>query len=307
VNKIGVSSGFYGKDWPVEFTASIRKAAKLGFDAIELFTAGMLGQPKQKLQDYAKQADELGIELQYCAGLTPEFYPASKDGSVRKNAVEYLKKTLELIGFLKGRIFGGVNYIAWGSRLDNLREKPFYRERSIKSLKEVMPTAEGLGITYCVEPTNRFEQFLLNTVTEGNAFVEEVGSSSLKLTLDTFHLSIEEDNIAEAAPARGKEHRPHALRQAQPPLSRARLHAVGRDLPSAGQAPLRGTLGMEPFIIPEAMSARDARCGTTGAGEPARRKWMSWHDALSSSSRTAFTSSWNARYNQPDVVRWANA
>ena len=250
MNKIGVSSGFFGKDWPVEFSGCIRKAAQLGFDAIELLTAGMLGQPKQKLQGYAKLADELGIELQYCTGLTPEFDPASKDASVRKNAVEHLKKTLELIGFLKGRIFGGVNYIAWGSRLEDIREKPFYRERSIKSLKEVLPAAEGFGITYCVEPTNRFEQFLLNTATEGNAFVEEVGSPNLKLTLDTFHLSIEEDDIAEALLRGGKN------------IGHMHLGEHNRHYPGKGYMPwdeifralgklrYQGTLGMEPFIIP---------------------------------------------------------
>jgi len=250
MNKIGVSSGFYGKDWPVEFTGSIRKAAELGFDAIELFTAGMLSQPKQKLRDYAKLAAELGIELQYCTGLTPDVDPASKEEAVRRKGVEHLKKTLELIGFLKGKIFGGVNYIAWGSRPEDIREKPAYRERSIRSLREILPLAEDLGITYCVEPTNRFEQFLLNTAAEGNSFVAEVGSPNLKLTLDTFHLSIEEDNIAEALLRAGKN------------LGHMHLGEHNRHYPGKGFMPwdeifralgklnYQGTLGMEPFIIP---------------------------------------------------------
>ena len=250
MNKIGVSSGFYGRDWPVEFTASIRKAAGLGFDAIELFTAGMLNQSKPKLKDYAKLAEELGIELQYCAGLTPDVDPASKDESVRRQGVEHLKRTLELIGLLKGRIFGGVNYIAWGSRPEDIREKPAYRERSIRSLREVLPVAAGFGITYCVEATNRFEQFLLNTADEGNAFVEEVGSPNLKLTLDTFHLSIEEDNIAEALLRAGNN------------LGHMHLGEHNRHYPGKGFMPwddifralgklkYKGTLGMEPFIIP---------------------------------------------------------
>ena len=130
MNKIGVSSGFYGKDWPVEFTGCIRKAAQLGFDAIELFTPGMLNQPKQKLKDYAKLAGRAGDRTAVLRGLTPDVDPASKDESVRRQGVEHLKKTLDLIGFLKGRIFGGVNYIAWGSRPEDIREKPAYRERS---------------------------------------------------------------------------------------------------------------------------------------------------------------------------------
>ena len=250
MNKIGVSSGFFGKDWPTDFTDSIRKAAQLGFDAIELFTAGLLNQPKHKLKEYTTLADGLGIELQYCAGLAPDCDLASKEESVRKHGVEHVKKTLELIGFMKGRIFGGVNYIAWGSRLEDIREKPIHRERSIKSMREVMPTAEGFGITYCVEPTNRFEQFLLNTAAEGNAFLADVGSPNLKLTLDTYHLGIEEDNIAEAILRAGDN------------LGHMHLGEHNRHYPGKGFMPwdeiiraigklrYQGTLGMEPFIIP---------------------------------------------------------
>jgi D-psicose/D-tagatose/L-ribulose 3-epimerase len=250
MNKVGVSSGFFGKDWPVDFTDSIRKASRLGFDAIELFTPGMLDQPKQKLKDYVKLSEDLGIELQYCTGLAPDCDLASKDESIRRHGIAHVKRTLELIKFMGGRLFAGVNYIAWGSRLARLEDKPFYRERSIMSIREVMTTAENLGITYCIEPTNRFEQFLLNTTAEANAFVRDVGSPNLRITLDTFHMSIEEDNLTEAILLAGKN------------LGHMHLGEHNRHYPGKGFMPwdeiiralgklgYTGTLGMEPFIIP---------------------------------------------------------
>ncbi|MCX6376956.1 MAG: TIM barrel protein, partial [Armatimonadetes bacterium] len=149
----------------------MRKASRLGFDAIELFTPGMLDQPKQKLKEYVKLSTDLGIELQYCTGLAPDCDLASQEEAIRRNGIEHIKKTLELIAFMGGKLFGGVNYIAWGSKLARLGDKPAYRERSLTSIREVVRTAEDLGITYCIEPTNRFEQFLLNTSPEANAFL----------------------------------------------------------------------------------------------------------------------------------------
>jgi D-psicose/D-tagatose/L-ribulose 3-epimerase len=250
MNKIGVSSGFHGKDWPVDFADSIRKASRLGFDAIELFTPGMVDQPRQKLKEYVKLSADLGIELQYCTGLAPEYDLASPDESIRQSGVEHVKRTLELIAFMEGKLFGGVNYIAWGSKLACLQDKPAFRERSLRSLREVMRTAEGFGITYCVEPTNRFEQFLLNTTPEANAFLADVGSANCKITLDTFHMSIEEDNLTEAILRAGSN------------LGHMHLGEHNRHYPGMGFMPwddiiralgtlgYKGTLSMEPFIIP---------------------------------------------------------
>jgi D-psicose/D-tagatose/L-ribulose 3-epimerase len=50
---------------------------------------------------------------------------------------------------------------------------------------------------------NRFEQFLLNTAAEAVAYVNEVGSTNLKILLDTYHMNIEEDSIAGAITTAG--------------------------------------------------------------------------------------------------------
>ena len=49
-----------------------------------------------------------------------------------------------------------------------------------------------------MEVLNRFEGYMLNTCDEALAYVEEVGSSNVGVMLDTFHMNIEEDNIAAA-------------------------------------------------------------------------------------------------------------
>jgi len=55
-----------------------------------------------------------------------------------------------------------------------------------------------LGVTLALEPLNRFESDMVNTVDQAISLVDEVGSKRLKVLLDTFHANIEEKNIAQS-------------------------------------------------------------------------------------------------------------
>jgi sugar phosphate isomerase/epimerase len=52
-------------------------------------------------------------------------------------------------------------------------------------------------VRLALEPVNRYELDLINTVDEGLAFVQEIGHPSLGLVLDTFHMNIEESSRTE--------------------------------------------------------------------------------------------------------------
>ena len=58
--------------------------------------------------------------------------------------------------------------------------------------------AEKLEITICLEVLNRFEGYLINTAAQAEALIREVGSSRLKIQLDTFHLNIEADHFGDS-------------------------------------------------------------------------------------------------------------
>lgn len=74
----------------------------------------------------------------------------------------------------------------------------------VKNLKELAKYAEARGIQICVEPLNRFETDFLNTVDQGLKLIKAVGSKSVNLHLDTFHMNIEEKNQAAAIKKAGK-------------------------------------------------------------------------------------------------------
>lgn len=69
---------------------------------------------------------------------------------------------------------------------------------AVQSVRTAAAYAERQRIRLAVEPINRYESFLINNVDQGLRFVSEVGSSAVKLHLDTFHMNIEETDLAEA-------------------------------------------------------------------------------------------------------------
>lgn len=249
MNKIGIYFAYWTKDWCADYPYYTKKVANLGFDILEISTAYMLETSRDKLDEIRKTAEDNKIELTYCVGFSADKDMASENPSVRQNGIEYAKKTLEMIHFMGGKVFGGINYTSWPSTInEGIIDKRPYLERSINSIKQVVKTAEDYDVTYCIEVVNRFEQFLVNTAAEGVAYANEVGSPKLKLLLDVFHMNIEEDNIGEAIITAGDK------------LGHLHIGECNRKTPGKGHLPwdeignaikkmnYNGRIVMEPFV-----------------------------------------------------------
>lgn len=249
MNKVGIYFAYWTDSWKADFGYYVTKVASLGFDVLEIQPDALLAMPKTKLDEIKKAANDRGIELTYCIGFPQDKDLASKDASVRRAGIKYARKILDVIHYMDGRVFGGINYSAWPATLpDGVADKRPYLERSIESVKEVIKTAEDYDITYCVEVVNRFEQFLLNTAAEGVAYVDAVGSPNLKLLLDAFHMNIEEDSISQAIVTAGDK------------LGHLHIGETNRKTPGKGHMPwdeigqalrqinYQGRIVMEPFV-----------------------------------------------------------
>jgi D-psicose/D-tagatose/L-ribulose 3-epimerase len=94
----------------------------------------------------------------------------------------------------------------------------------------VAERAKEMGLTLAIEVVNRYESNLINTVEQAVQLIDDVGADNLFIHLDTFHMSIEEDNLAAA------------LRWARPYLFYFELDQNHRGLLSAG------TIQFEPLI-----------------------------------------------------------
>ncbi len=68
----------------------------------------------------------------------------------------------------------------------------------VLGLQTVGQRAADQGITLALEPLNRFETFMVNTVADGVRLMNAVDNPAVGLLLDTFHMHIEEKSTAAA-------------------------------------------------------------------------------------------------------------
>jgi sugar phosphate isomerase/epimerase len=66
------------------------------------------------------------------------------------------------------------------------------------SLQQCAKFAEKQGVLLLIEPMNRFIPAIIRTIGEGVKIVDKVGSPSVRLVADTFHMNIEEKSMTES-------------------------------------------------------------------------------------------------------------
>jgi len=143
---------------------------------------------------------------------------------------------------------GGGLYSYWPVDYSKPVDKNGDWKRSVKNVTEVAKIAADCGVVLGMEVLNRFEGYLLNTCEEALQFVNEVNQPNVKIMLDTFHMNIEEDNIA------------GAIRMAGDKLGHLHLGEQNRKVPGKGSLPwneiglalrdinYQGAAVMEPFV-----------------------------------------------------------
>jgi D-psicose/D-tagatose/L-ribulose 3-epimerase len=257
MNKIGIYYAYWEKNWDADFVPYVAKVKKLGFDVLEVNSGTVTRMPESKRLRLKEAADSAGIELTYCIGMGPEFDISSADAAVRKAGIDFLKDQARMVAFMGSKKLGGIIYGSWPGRLPNPSEKKARTDRSVKSMREVMKVVEDCGVYFNVEVVNRFEQYMMNTCEEAIEYVQRVGSDHCGILLDTFHMNIEEDNIAKAIVRAGSK------------LGHLHIGESNRRAPGRGHLPWKeiaaalrkiryqGAVVMEPFLLQGGEVGRD--------------------------------------------------
>ena len=246
--KYGIYYAYWEDQWKADYFKYIEKAAKLGFDFLEIACTPINGYGRQTLLDLKKAAADNGIFLTAGHGPNADQNLASSDPAVVANAKAFfttLLKNLEALGI---HSIGGGIYSYWPVDYSKPIDKPGDWARSVANVREIGTVAQDCGVDYCLEVLNRFEGYLLNTAAEGVKFVKEVDVPSVKVMLDTFHMNIEEDSIGGAIRSTkgllGHFHTGECNRRV-PGRGRTPWHEIALALKDIGY---NGNVCMEPFV-----------------------------------------------------------
>ncbi len=176
------------------------QAASLGFDAIEVFPSGpddpaliilpsLLAQHSLRLAAMGTGAGWVKHQLTL----------TNPDPEVFQRAMSFVKGIIDqagrlgapaIIGSMQGRNAPGSDRVPTLLRLKD-------------ALTELGDYAAQHQVPLLLEPLNRYETNLINTVDDGLNLVASLGTTNVKLLVDLFHMNIEETSIPLALRAAG--------------------------------------------------------------------------------------------------------
>jgi D-psicose/D-tagatose/L-ribulose 3-epimerase len=141
-----------------------------------------------------------------CGVLGPERNISSTDPVIRDNARQYVLWLIDAAAQLGSPVVCGPLYSAVGkAHLEDSAARVQEWSLAVSEIGEIADVAAGKGVRLALEPLNRFETDMINTVSQGRKFIEDVGRANVGLHLDTFHMHLEEKNSAEAIRSAGNK------------------------------------------------------------------------------------------------------
>jgi sugar phosphate isomerase/epimerase len=173
-----------------------------GFDGIELRSRGDLHFAGRLPE--LKRAHANGVVMPTTCVEMSHFI-GSFDADLRADAIAQLRSQLSVMAEIGG--LGVMTPASYG--MFSRRLPPFEPPRSPEDDHAVLVEALGTlgehavseGVELYLEPLNRYEDYLINTLSAAAALIREVGSDGVRIVADTYHMNIEESDPAAALQA----------------------------------------------------------------------------------------------------------
>ncbi len=204
-------------------------ARSVGFDGIELRGEGGLAFA-DRLPDITAALDAGAVIPSVCVMM--DHFIGDFDAERRRDAVANMKMLLSVIARAGG--VGAITPAAFG--LASRALPPFSVPRSreedrtvlLDGLGELGEHAAAEGVTLLLEPLNRYEDHMVNTLDQAADLCREVGLDSVRVIGDFFHMNIEEPDPAAS------------LRRAAPYIAHMQLGDSSRLEPGTGHVDFAG-------------------------------------------------------------------
>ena len=200
--RFGAITFIWTSPFATEELGLVDRVARLGFEVLEVAVeeAGLLD--PEALRDALERTGLGCVVVGFC---TADRDLSSDDEEVRRAGVEYAKRCIDLAATAGAPLVAGPLHQAVGkARFVEREVRSAELERAVAGLAEVADHAGERGISLAIEPLNRWESDMVNTVEQGLDLCDAVGRQNVGLLLDTFHQNIEEKRIGDAIRAAGE-------------------------------------------------------------------------------------------------------
>lgn len=141
-----------------------------------------------------KKAEKLNFTLTGGGSLPKGKEIISSEKEKRTEAVEYMKEIVRKAFELGINLYHGLIYATAGvfTGKGPTNEEFGY---AVEGLKEVACYAQQYGVNLGLEPANRYETYMINTVEGSLRLISAIDEPNVGLLLDTYHMNIEEKDM----------------------------------------------------------------------------------------------------------------
>lgn len=197
----GVSTWLWTSPFDGRDVSLLRRIAELGFDFVEI----PVEDPATVDAAAIKRAlVDNGLQPIVCAAVIGDRDLSSAEPAKVETAISYLTACCELARTWGSPVVVGPLYAPVAKRrLPTEEERRAEWNRSAENLRRMAGIAADFGVRLGLEPLNRFETDMVNTAADAMKLVNDVDSPHVGLSLDSFHMNIEEMDFCRAIETAG--------------------------------------------------------------------------------------------------------
>ena len=193
MNRLGIHALVWVDGWSEdECRRAVALTKETGYDLIEI---PLLDPSEVDAAMTRGVLDEVGLAASCSLGLGFDTDVSSVDPAVAARGEELLAAAIDVTGALGASFFGGVVHSAMGKYVHRPTERG--RRNAVEALKRLAGRGERAGVTIGIEAVNRYESNLVNTAEHALQLVDEIEAPNVVVHLDSYHMNIEERNLAE--------------------------------------------------------------------------------------------------------------
>jgi D-psicose/D-tagatose/L-ribulose 3-epimerase len=198
---IGISSFVLASPFTDGDTRWFEYARDIGFEVFEVCVEDPSRLSAGPLIEAARRT---GMQISVCGAFGPDRDVSHEEPDRRARGVRYLEACIDLAAAVGSPHVAGPMYSATGkARLLAPEQREQQRAWAVESLRQAADYAAARRVRLAIEPLNRFETDLVNTVEQGLDLCQRTGRPNVGLMLDTFHMNIEEKSFTGAMTSAG--------------------------------------------------------------------------------------------------------
>lgn len=167
--------------------------ADIGYDYIELSLAHIMNLSDADFENLRGQLTKAGIGCEVCHNFFPASIRLTGPDVNMEIITDYVEKALGRASRL------GAEVVVFGSSGAKNVPDGFAMEKAwqqiVEMLKKIDPLARRFKITIAVEPINKSESNIINSVREGLEIVRQVNRKNIQLLVDYYHLTVANESL----------------------------------------------------------------------------------------------------------------